>query len=833
MRMTLGRFAHAVGFIGFATAVACSGNGAVTEGDAGPNPGATGAGVGQACDGQNLCRQDLMCTAGKCAACGCVMPGSPCTLSDDCSGGEYCGPTRTCTPRAVAADGGASGGVASACLSDGDCAAGLRCNLVGLSAQCAPEGTNDVGGTCKSAGDCLAGLACASGHCAPLPNVGDAGVAPLAFPPTWAGETCTDDMGPTTAYFRVPRGTGDGDFYRLPFPNDVRLTSGKVTLASPNHPTPGSALLGFDVVKRWFDDLQAKVDGFSAYPTVFFRFNAGIDLNGTFKQTGTLRWIDITTPASPADLGFSWFGSTAGNHYICDNWIGVRPPTGAPLTPGHTYAVLITNAGLDASGKTIKTPSDLTALLGGSAPADATLAMHYAKYKPLRDWAAMASFDLTTIVDATVFTVGHAPAIGPKLAAAVAAAGVPAASGWVNCAGGTSPCPQATGARACPATPDPAFDELHALITLPIFQQGTEPYSNPPDGDFSLAADGTPQMQRTEQVCMALTVPKGVAMPAGGWPVLVYAHGTGGSFRSHVTEGVAGRLASIDDGAGGHVHVAVLGIDQVETGPRRGASTDSPDNLFYNFANPGAARGNPLQGAADQLSLFAFVAGFDLPAAQSPTTAEIKAGPVAFWGHSQGATEGGIALPYATGIKGAVLSGEGASLIDALLGKKNPVDIAADVPIALEDPGNVTAYHPVLSLFQNDLDLVDPLNHAASLVVKPLAAANQKHVFQPYGQNDTYAPPSTEQVFAIAAQLGQASAPSSVTPDSFGGTPIPIPAGGNQSVLGTSITAIVRQYASDGTYDGHFVSFFNQQAEADVDHFIGDALSDKIPQVGR
>src|SRR5258708_8024153 len=120
---------------------------------------------------------------------------------------------------------------------------------------------------------------------------------------------------------------------------------------------------------------------------------------------------------------------------------------------------------------------------------------------------------------------------------------------------------------------------------------------------------------------MALTVPKGV-MPAGGWPLVVYAHGTGGSFRSHVTEGVAKRLASVDDGAGGKVNIAVLGIDQVETGPRRGASTDSPDNLFYNFANPGAARGNTLQGAADQLSLFAYVTGFDLAATASPTAAQ-------------------------------------------------------------------------------------------------------------------------------------------------------------------------------------------------------------------
>src|SRR5882672_6580341 len=253
---------------------------------------------------------------------------------------------------------------------------------------------------------------------------------------------------------------------------------------------------------------------------------------------------------------------------------------------------------------------------------------------------------------------------------------------------------------------------------------------------------------------MSLTVPKGAPMPAGGWPVLVYAHGTGGSFRSAVTEGVARREAAIDDGSGGTYRVAVLGIDQVEHGTRRGASQDSPDNLFYNFANPQAARGNPLQGAADQMALVRFASALDLPAAQSPTGAEIKAGPIAFWGHSQGATAGGIAMPYTTGVLGAVLSGEGASVIDALLGKKSPVDIADALPVALEDdPAKVGPYHPVLALLQNDLDGVDPLNHARSLVVSPVSVAALKHVFQPYGQGDTYAPPATQQAFAVAAHV--------------------------------------------------------------------------------
>jgi hypothetical protein len=190
-------------------------------------------------------------------------------------------------------------------------------------------------------------------------------------------------------------------------------------------------------------------------------------------------------------------------------------------------------------------------------------------------------------------------------------------------------------------------------------------------------------------------------------------------------------------------------------------------------------------------------------------------------------------MPYTTGVAGAVFSGQGASLIDGLLGKKNPVDIADVLPLVLEDaPSKVGAFHPVLALLQNGLDADDPLNHGA-LFAKPTAAANQKHVFQPYGQGDTYAPIVTQQTFAIVARLAEAAAPSGVTGDALRvGTPLPVPAGGNAMVNGSAMTAIVRQYAP-GNYDGHFVVYQNASASADVDHFLADALSGKVPMVGR
>ncbi|HEY2510503.1 MAG TPA: hypothetical protein VGI39_06595, partial [Polyangiaceae bacterium] len=614
------------------------------------------------------------------------------------------------------------------------------------------------------------------------------------------------------------------DFFRLPFPNDVRLANGHPDLTG--FPTPGAGPLGYDLMSLYVTAAEANADGFSTYPTVTIRFSGSIDF-ATLQQSGALQWIEFEgTGALP--IGFSWTITTGRNNYVCPDALDARPQQGHPLKPGTTYAFLVSASVKAASGAVLPQDADLQALLASAPPADSALATAYAAYGPLRTWLG-ANGGVNSVAAATLFTTGHPAALAQSVVSAVNAAPAPTAAGWVNCAKGPSPCPQADGDRACgPA--DPAFDELHALATLPIVQSGTEPYSDPSQGgDVALDANGNVQVVRTESVCLSLTIPKGT-MPAAGWPLVIYAHGTGGSFRSEITEGSASALAAAKSSSGATVGLAMLGIDQVETGTRRGSSTASPDTLFYNFANPGAARGNPLQGAADQASLLRLAEGLTLDA--SLTGSAIKFGPISFWGHSQGATEGGIALPYIEGYPGVALSGEGASLVDALLTKTNPVNIAAVVP-ALVGDAPIGTYHPALALLQAALDQVDPLNHAASLAAAPVAPVRAKHVFQPYGLGDTYAPPVTQATYAIAAHLGIAAAPASVSnPDTIGGiVPANVPASGNLTDGTTAITAFLREYQPSG-YDGHFVVFKDPAAKADLAAFLADLAQGQVPKVG-
>jgi hypothetical protein len=529
--------------------------------------------------------------------------------------------------------------------------------------------------------------------------------------------------------------------------------------------------------------------------------------------------VDLTTGNDVG--GHQWVASTARNKYICADWLSLSPYFGLALVPGHVYAGLITTAARDAKMMAIQRSDDMTALLQGTPPSDVSLMAAYTAYAPLRMWATTKMFDPNTILSAAVFTVGHAETIASRVPAAVAAAAVPVAANWVRCGAGQSPCAQAAGDRAC-GTPDPAFDELHALVSMPIFQNG--------GGGVDVDMMGTPQFARSEQVCLSLTVPKGVAMPAQGWPLVVYAHDTDRNFRSHVKDGIAARLATAGDGMGGQVNMAVLGIDQVGHGTRR-TSTDAAPVVVLADGVPAAARGNRLQGSADQLALVRFARSLDLTAMQSPTGAAIKFSRVLFWGHGRGASDGSVSVPYSD-VPAVVVSGQSASIMDTMLGRQRPMNTQVIVPFVAQDA--VDDNHPVMAILQTAIEPGDPLVHASSMTFAPKGMLVPKHLFQPYAQKDTFTPSLPQLTYAFAAALGVATPPASVNlqdPSLIAAGYKMIPVSGNLVFMGQNYTHILREYAPGA--EGHSVVVSDISAMADVDHFLADAARGIIPRVAR
>jgi len=781
----------------------------------------TGASIGASCVVIADCRAGLFCNAGKCAASHLIAAGSPCAISDECAANLQC-VAGSCAP--------AGAGMANAaCKSDLDCAAGLRCSLDGLSLSCQPQGKVDIGGTCSSSSDCYAGLGCAAGSCAVVPPG-------AVFGTPWAGVECSAPSTTTVrAYFEVPGAANaqEADFFRLPFPNDARRASdGKLDLSG--FPTPGAGLLGFDPVQIYADAITASDKAWGAYPTVTFRFSGAVDWN-----TVKLNLSDVTPGLAAGEGDSGWWSSyysTSRTAYVCDNWVAIMRGHGKPLQPGHTYAFWMAGGVKTPAGVAVERSENLQSLLADSAPTDSALSNAYTAYKPFRDFIKAGSKDApqsaSDVTNVSVVTVGAIRDPMQALAAAAAKETLPLTKSWVKCAAGVkSPCPQADGDRACGAA-NSAFDEYHALVSLPRFQQGTEPYLTPADGGGIQIKSPAPR----EDVCLALTIPKAAKMPAAGWPIVIFAHGTGGSFRSHVTDDTAGVLAKSP------TPFAVIGIDQVEHGTRRGKSTESPNNLFFNFANPQSARGNPLQGAADQLGLVRLVSAFSLSALQTGGAAiKLDKDNIVFFGHSQGSTEGSLAMPYADGVKAAVLSGNGAALKYALLNKTNPVNIAGALPFALQDPAladpnEAPELHPVLSLLQQWIDPADPLHFATSITRSPITGHTPKHVFQPYGLGDTYAPPLTLREYAQAGQLDVVASDASVpTPDVIfdGVTPLAAGASGNVTIATKKYTLGVREYTPPLNTDGHFVAFDNATANADVVRFLSGAVGGAVPAIGK
>lgn len=794
-------------------------------------------GVGESCAlsaSQNSdCRIGLVCASGTCKAVGTSGVNLPCILSGECADDLYCSITGTCQPAG-------SGGVGAPCSSGGECATGSYCRLLGLSGVCAATGPNDLGQPCQSQGDCLGGLICgADAVCA-------VGGIVFGFQP-WRGVTCSDeDVDPPRIYFEIPGAEPSLDFFRLPFPNDIRMSASGLSLSG--FPTPGPGVVGFDPVARIVAAAEQVQRGFSREPVVFFRFSQAPDFatvegnpNAASGKPVTLRYVNIDpdSPAFGAGQSFGWTTTDGGGRYICPRFVEVRVPWEAPLLEGTTYAVLLTRGIRTSGGVELQPDADFAAMMSDARPVEAARAEAWDAYAPLRGWLDAEKTPRSSLLAAAVFTTQVTSAPMVALRDAVRGAAAPTATAMTLCAADTlSPCDDGlTGAahvRGCFA-PSADVDEIHMRVTLPIVQKGTRPYLEPADGGGVVTtAAGAITLQGTESVCVALTIPQKGTMPAAGWPVVIYGHGTGGTFRSGAAS-VGGLLAEIPVG-GGTQRFATLGWDGPMHGERRGADLD-PEPLYFNVGNPVAARGNAWQGAADVFALVRALSSLNVAAAQSPTGKAFRfdTGHVAYLGHSQGAQYGPLVVPYEPGIGLLALSGAGAGLVRATLDKTSPVDGRLGIGVALQeftDQGvrAVRESHPVLTILQGLFDAVDPLDHAQYVQAQPPGGATPRHVLHIYGQGDTYAPPVSGDLLVRTLKIPLAHTGAGSPPRMIGGVEVlATPVSGN--LQSGKVTGASVEVVPVGGGEGHFVLFDDAGVREQLRQFLGTWVATGTPVV--
>jgi hypothetical protein len=222
-----------------------------------------------------------------------------------------------------------------------------------------------------------------------------------------------------------------------------------------------------------------------------------------------------------------------------------------------------------------------------------------------------------------------------------------------------------------------------------------------------------------------------------------------------------------------------------------------------------------------------FARSLDWDAATSPTGARVKIDPerVYYLGHSQGAVSGIAPLALEPDVSASVLSGGGGLLIESLLNKKLPNDLAAAIAIGLADP-TLDRYHPVLNLAQAFAEPSDGVNHAGHLLADPLGDDPPRSVFQVYGVGDNYTPDETQ--IALARALRVAQMPGTSTPLQGITTATP-PVRANRAA--GRATGVVGLYERPGANDAHFVLFDRADTRRQVAHFFGTAARDGLPTV--
>jgi hypothetical protein len=453
--------------------------------------------------------------------------------------------------------------------------------------------------------------------------------------------------------------------------------------------------------------------------------------------------------------------------------------------------------------------------MGGTRPTDPSLAAAWDRYQPFRTYLSGEGIGVNTIAGAAVFTVMDAPARMQAVADAASAEAAPAVEDITLCDGtNVSPCDDG-GDRACGAV-NANFHEIHGRIRVPIYQQGEGPYEF--EGGALDINGGVATKVRDEMVCFTMTVPKGVAEPAGGWPYVVYGHGTGGNMRSVINNDVSEALATAS------TPTATIGFDGVVHGARKGTSTRDADNLMFNVINPPAARDNHLQGGVDVIAVMRIHEAGAINVAGLGAV-NLDGNQRYYFGHSQGSNVGTPALATSDAAPAAVLSGAGAFLTSSLISKTSPVDGGTALKFLI-DP-DFDGGHPVMTLLQTYFDPTDTINFAPLLIKRPLEPPASKHIHMTYGPGDTFSPPDSLKRMAGAAGLHQA--PPVVEDISLTATTRPVGenlSGGD----GTPRYGALYQYQPNG-YDGHFVATRDAQAIDDWTAFFMSLIETGTPSV--
>ena len=596
-------------------------------------------------------------------------------------------------------------------------------------------------------------------------------------------------------------------FFDHPWPSDLRLEkSGGPAMGGFPHPEDVELIQG--VLQ-----MAGQRPGFPAIPVAWFRFDGALEHADGLAPMAALssspvQLIDVD-PASPL-RGKRYptiVRTLEPDPYTPENVLSVAPWPGVVLPAGRRYGFIVRRDLRDADAQPLGVPLALRQLAAGIVPPHPQGEAASVLFNDLWETLELVEEPLDAIAAATVFTVGDVVDELFELSEAVRGE-FQATIGNVT----TTEGPEGAYPRYC---------AMRAELTVPAFQRGTPPFND--EGLFEFDAEGKLVSQGEVTVPLTITMPK-TQMPAEGYPLVLYFHGSGGVSTQVIDRGTVTEVGgSPIPGQGPAYVLAAHGFGTASSAlpvnPERveGAS----DFEYLNFANLAAFRDTFRQGVIEQRLLLdalldlrvspeAVASCTEMTLPEGTDAFRFSAEPVFGMGQSMGGMYTNMVGAVEPRLRALVPTGAGGFWSWFIL-ETELLDAVPLLKLVLGTESELSFMHPALHLLQTVWESAEPMVFMPRLSANPLDGHPSRDVYEPVGLDDSYFPYQLFDAVALAyghQQAGEMVWPSLQESLSLAGKDglADYPVNANLvSVSGAAYTGVVVQYLGDGIYDPHAI----------------------------
>lgn len=518
-----------------------------------------------------------------------------------------------------------------------------------------------------------------------------------------------------------------------PFPSDrlldsnghVNVPAGYLQIDAPRIPELETAYAYSELVATQLQSL----DGFSTFAPMRVRFDQPMVVDSGVYPRGVLllEYDDLT--AAPAPV--------TAEAYDPENAIEVHPVV--PLKPKTRYALVLTTAIVDHNGNHAKPSADFAKLVAGEGLSSEmttwrqTLAPVFSYVNSAYDISAE---DLVVVeVFTTQSTTDDLVAIKNRLVSGELVPGMPVFDK-----------PLGDLQTGIFAEGSPQFADLIGQPTSSSIGSVAIGYFD--SFDFRVRANAAfdpekvhgPKIPSTNKVDFYMVMPK-APKPAGGYPIVLFGHGLGGSGRD------VAAVASI----GRSVPIIGIGISALQHG-RRGNVTG-----FFNLQNIATTREYFRQSVVDFMQVIRMIKN-----AQAAGIAPFKdADPnhIEYLGGSLGGIMGTLFMAVEPDVQVGMLSVPGGGLPNILASKDIGQLLEPLLSLNVGIPASSPYFAPFLHRFQQSsqwaLDSADPINYGPHLIQpgEQLQGVPPKRILVHEGIVDSVVPNRTTDDLALAMRL--------------------------------------------------------------------------------